>query len=85
MPFCVVIILKSVGEIKYNHYFLFSRDNKKYFVTLHASEIMMLMSENQLDKNFPQMSFEELEDCMPLEVAFDKLRDKARKYYASNS
>ena len=62
---------------------LFSWDNKKYFVTLHASEIMMLMSENQLDKNFPQMSFEELEDCMPLDVAFDMLRDKARKYYVS--
>ena len=35
MPFCVVIILKSVGEIKYNHYFLFSREKKcifaKYF------------------------------------------------------
>ena len=44
---------------------------------------MMLMSENQLDKNFPKMSFEELEDCMPLDVAFDKLRDKARKYYAA--
>ena len=44
---------------------------------------MMLMSENQLDKNFPKMSFEELEDCMPLDVAFDMLRDKARKYYVS--
>ena len=44
---------------------------------------MMLMSENQLDKNFPKMSFEELEDCMPLDVAFDKRRDKARKYYAA--
>ena len=46
---------------------------------------MMLMSENQLDENFPQMSFEELEDCMPLDVAFGKLRDKARKYYICKS
>lgn len=43
------------------------------------------MSEYQFDNNFPQMSFEELKECVPLEVAFDKLRDKARKYYASNS
>lgn len=43
------------------------------------------MSENMLDNNFPQMSFEELEECVPLEVAFEKLRDKARKYYVSNS
>ena len=43
------------------------------------------MNKNQLDRNFPQMSFEELEECVPLEVAFEKLRDKARKYYASNS
>ena len=27
------------------------------------------------------MSFEELEECVPLDVASDKLRDKARKYY----
>ena len=27
------------------------------------------------------MSFEELEECVPLDVAFDKLHDKARKYY----
>ena len=45
----------------------------------------MLMSENQLDKNFPQMSFEELKECVPLDVAFDKLRDKARKYYDCKS
>ena len=38
---------------------------------------------NQLDNNCPLMSFEELEDCMPLDVAFDMLRDKARKYYVS--
>ena len=46
---------------------------------------MMLMSENQLDKNFPQMSFEELEECVPLDVAFDKLRDKVRRYYGCKS
>ena len=43
------------------------------------------MNEDNIDNNFPQMSFEEFEECVPLEVAFDKLRDKARKYYASNS
>ena len=43
------------------------------------------MSGYMLDNNFPQMSFEELEECVPLEVAFEKLRDKARKYYVSNS
>ena len=37
------------------------------------------------EKTLPQMSFEELEECVPLDVAFDKLRDKAREYYASNS
>jgi len=31
------------------------------------------------------MSFKELEGCVPLEVAFDKLRDKAREYYAAKS
>lgn len=43
------------------------------------------MSEYMLDNNFPQMSFKELEECVPLDVSFDKLCDKARKYYASNS
>lgn len=43
------------------------------------------MRENHLDNNYPQMSFEELENSMPLDVAFDKLRDKARKYYAAKS
>ena len=43
------------------------------------------MGENMLDNNFPQMSFEELEECVPLNVAFEKLRDKARKYYVAKS
>ena len=43
------------------------------------------MNEYQLDNNSPQMSFEELEECVPLDVAFDKLRDKAREYYATKS
>lgn len=43
------------------------------------------MSEYMLDNNFPQMSFEELWECLPLDVAFDKLRDKAREYYAAKS
>jgi hypothetical protein len=43
------------------------------------------MNEYQLDDNSPQMSFEELEECMPLDVAFDKLRGKAREYYAAES
>ena len=43
------------------------------------------MNENLLNNSFPQMALEELEACVPLGVAFDRLRDKARKYYASNS
>ena len=43
------------------------------------------MNEDNIDNNFPQMSFEELEECMPLDVAFDKLRDKASKYYGCRS
>ena len=43
------------------------------------------MNEDNIDNNFPQMSFKELEECVPLEVAFDKLRDKACKYYAAKS
>ena len=43
------------------------------------------MSEYMLDNNFPQMSLEELEECVPLDVAFDKLRAKARKYYVAKS
>lgn len=38
----------------------------------------------QLDNNFPQMPFKELEECVPLDVAFNKLCDKARKYYATS-
>jgi hypothetical protein len=41
------------------------------------------MNKNQLDNNLPQMSFEELAECLPLDVAFDELRDKAREYYAA--
>ena len=43
------------------------------------------MNKNQLDRNFPQMSFEELAECLPLDVAFDELRDKAREYYAAKA
>lgn len=43
------------------------------------------MNEDNIDNNFPQMSFEELEACLTLDVAFDKLRDKAREYYAAES
>ena len=46
---------------------------------------MMLMSENRFDKKLLQMSFEELQECVPLDVAFDKLCDKARKYYDCKS
>lgn len=31
------------------------------------------------------MSFEELAECLPLDVAFDELRDKAREYYAAKA
>lgn len=43
------------------------------------------MIDKMLDKDLPTMSFEELEACLPLNVAFDKLRDKARKYYVAKS
>ncbi len=43
------------------------------------------MNENLLNNSFPQMALEELEACVPLDVAFEKLRAKARKYYVAKS
>lgn len=34
--------------------------------------------------SLPLMSYEELDQCIPLDVAFDRLRDKARSYYAES-
>lgn len=46
-------------------------------------QVLFFINSMREEKILPQMSFEELEECVPLNVAFDKLRDKARKYYAA--
>ena len=46
-------------------------------------QVIFFINSMREEKTLPQMSFEELEECVPLDVAFDKLRDKARKYYAA--
>ena len=48
-------------------------------------QVIFFINSMREEKTLPQMSFEELEECVPLDVAFDKLRDKARKYYAAKS
>lgn len=42
------------------------------------------MNENLLGNSLPHMSFEEFEECIPLDVVFDMFRDKAHKYYYVN-
>ena len=44
-------------------------------------QVIFFINSMRKEQVLPQMSFEELEECMPLDVAFDKLRDKACKYY----
>ena len=44
-------------------------------------QVIFFINSMRKETVLPQMSFEELEECVPLDVAFDKLRDKARKYY----
>lgn len=46
-------------------------------------QVIFFINSMRKEQVLPQMSFEELEECVPLDVAFDKLRDKARKYYAA--
>ena len=48
-------------------------------------QVIFFINSMRKEHVLPQMSFEELEECMPLDVAFDKLRDKARKYYVAKS
>ena len=48
-------------------------------------QVIFFINSMRKEQVLPQMSFEELEECMPLDVAFDKLRDKARKYYVAKS
>ena len=48
-------------------------------------QVIFFINSMRKEQVLPQMSFEELEECMPLDVAFGKLRDKARKYYVANS
>lgn len=44
-------------------------------------QVIFFINSMRKETVLPQMSFEELEKYVPLDVAFDKLRDKARKYY----
>ena len=46
-------------------------------------QVIFFINSMRKEQVLPQMSFEELEECVPLNVAFDKLRDKARKYYTA--
>ena len=46
-------------------------------------QVIFFINSMRNEQVLPRMSFEELEECMPLDVAFDKLRGKARKYYAA--
>ena len=46
-------------------------------------QVIFFINSMRNEQVLPQMSFEELEKYVPLDVAFDKLRDKARKYYAA--
>ena len=48
-------------------------------------QVIFFINSMRKETVLPQMSFEELEKYVPLDVAFDKLRDKARKYFVSNS
>lgn len=44
-------------------------------------QVIFFINSMRREQVLPQMSFEELEECVPLDAAFDKLRDKAREYY----
>ncbi len=48
-------------------------------------QVIFFINSMRNEQVLPRMSFEELEECMPLDVAFDKLRGKAREYYAAKS
>ena len=48
-------------------------------------QVIFFINSMRKEQVLPQMSFEELEECVPLDVAFDKFRDKARKYYVAKS
>lgn len=48
-------------------------------------QVIFFINSMRKEQVLPQMSFEELEECVPLGVAFDKLRDKARKYFGCKS
>lgn len=48
-------------------------------------QVIFFINSMRNEQVLPRMSFEELEECMSLDVAFDKLRGKAREYYAAES
>lgn len=50
-------------------------------IALYAQEYVDNLAQQQASR--PTMTYEELEQCIPLNVAFDRLREKNRQYYAS--
>lgn len=43
--------------------------------------ILFIHSLREAENTLPTMSFAELEDCIPLDVAFDKIRDNIKQSY----
>ena len=48
-----------------------------------AQEFVDHLAKDQSE--LPKMSFADLEKCIPLEVAFDRLREKNHNYYAARA
>ena len=48
-------------------------------------QVIFFINSMRKEQVLPQMSFEELEECMPLDVAFGKLRYKVREYFAAKA
>lgn len=46
-------------------------------------QVIFFINSMREEQVLPQMSFEELDECMPLDTAFNKLRDNAHNYYAA--
>lgn len=52
-------------------------------VALYAQEYVDNLAKQQAAR--PTMTYEELEQCIPLDVAFDRLREKNRQFYAAKA
>lgn len=52
-------------------------------IAIHAQEYVDNLA--QKSATHPTMSYEELEQCIPLNVAFDRLREKNRQYYSKQA